>query len=69
MTFKYKKLIFFIKMIKTNVNYIKITIHKAKICSDNNLSSFSLKIDFEKQTYETDKIANREIDFGGKVIS
>lgn len=54
-------------MIKSNVNYIKVTIYKAKLCSDNNLSSYSLKLDFDKQTYETDKIANREIDFGGKV--
>ena len=55
-------------MRKSNGNYIKLTLYKAKICSDSNVNAYSLKLDFCKQICETDKIMGKEIEFGGKVI-
>jgi hypothetical protein len=54
-------------MKKNNSNYIRLTILKIKQCSEQNLSSYSLKIDFCKQTNETDKLSAKELDLG-KVI-
>lgn len=56
-------------MKKSNGNYIKVTIYKAKICPDCNISSYSLKLDFLKQSFETEKISTKDVDFGGKVKS
>ncbi len=56
-------------MKKSNGNYIKVTIYKAKLCSDSNISSYSLKMDFLKQSCETEKITTKDVDFGGKVKS
>ena len=55
-------------MKKSSGNYIKVTIYRAKICSDSNISSYSLKLDFCKQSCETDKISGKDIELGGKVI-
>jgi hypothetical protein len=55
-------------MNKANGNYIKFSIYKVKICSETPLNAFNLKMDFCKQTYETDKISSKEADLGGKVI-
>lgn len=52
---------------KKTGNYIKITLHRIKICSDINLSTYNLKITFGKQSCETEKICMKEVDYGGKV--
>lgn len=54
-------------MLKSNGNYIKITLYKIKICSETNIKSFTIKMDLGKQSQETEKIQNREVDLGGKV--
>jgi hypothetical protein len=54
-------------MKKSNGNYIKLTIYKAKICSESSVNSYSLKMDFCGQSSETEKISTRDVDFGGKV--
>jgi hypothetical protein len=54
-------------MNKSNGNYIKVTLYKAKICSDANLSAFTLKMEFSKQSQESEKIITREMDLGAKV--
>jgi hypothetical protein len=51
-------------MKKSNSNYVRLTILKIKLCGDHNLGSYSLKIDFCKQTNETDKLTAKEIDLG-----
>ena len=53
-------------MHKSNGNYIKITLYKVKICAEN-IKTFTIKMDLGKQTQETEKIQNREVDLGGKV--
>jgi hypothetical protein len=52
---------------KKSGNYIKITLHRIKICSDIQVNTYNLKISFGKQSYETDKICMKEVDYGGKV--
>jgi hypothetical protein len=52
---------------KKSGNYIKITLHRIKVCADIQVSSYNLKISFGKQTHETDKITMKEVDYGGKV--
>ncbi len=56
-------------MKKTNGNYIKVTIYKSKVCSDCTMSNYSLRMDFCKQSYETDKISTKDFDMGGKVTT
>jgi hypothetical protein len=50
-----------------NGNYIKVTLYKVKVCSDVNLSAFTLKMEFSKQSQESEKIQTREMELGGKV--
>lgn len=52
---------------KKSGNYIKITLHKIKICSDTHISAYNLKLSFGKQSSETDKFSVKEVDYGGKV--
>ncbi len=52
---------------KKSGNYIKITLHKIKICSENHINAYNLKISFGKQSSETDKFSAKEVDYGGKV--
>ena len=54
-------------MKKSNGNYIKTTIYKARICSESSITSYSLKLEFGKQTCESDKISGKEAELGGKV--
>ena len=54
-------------MKKSTGNYMKVSFYKAKVCSDFNLGSYSLKLDFGKQSHETEKIAAKDIELGGKV--
>jgi hypothetical protein len=56
-------------MKKTNGNYVRLTILKIKLCNDQNLSSYSLKVDFCKQSNETDKLTGKEIDLGKVIFS
>ncbi len=55
-------------MQKLNGNYIKVTLYKAKICSEANLNSFILKMDCNKQSLESEKVQGREADLGAKVL-
>ncbi len=54
-------------IIMNNGNYIKVTLYKVKVCSDVNLSAFTLKMEFSKQSQESEKIQTREMELGGKV--
>ncbi len=54
-------------MHRSNVNYIKLTLYKAKVCSEVSLNAFTLKMDFSKQSLESEKIQGRDVDLGGKV--
>lgn len=53
-------------MKKTNGNYIKVSLYRAKIYSEININSYTLKLDFGKNSIETDKITSRDVDLGGK---
>ncbi len=52
----------------TNGNYLKVSIYKIRVCGDNNLLSYNLKIELSKNLIETEKINKREVDLGGKVL-
>jgi hypothetical protein len=48
---------------KNNSNdYLRITILKIKVSSESTVNNFTIKLEYDKQTQETDKIAGREID-------
>lgn len=46
---------------------MKVTIYKAKVVSEGNFSNYSLKMEFCKQTNETEKITGKDFEMGGKV--
>jgi hypothetical protein len=50
-------------MKKTSGNYVRITILKIKT-NDQILSSFRLKLQFNNQINETEKLQGKEIDLG-----
>ncbi len=54
-------------MKKSNGNYMKVTIYKTRICSETTISNYSLKMDFCKQSCETEKITVKDFEMGGKV--
>jgi hypothetical protein len=54
-------------MKKSTGNYLKVTIYKAKILSESMINSYTLKMDFCKQSCETDKIPAKDFEMGGKV--
>ncbi len=51
-------------MKKTGSNYVRITILKIKSCVDQHLSSIRLKIEYNGQISETEKLSGKEIELG-----
>jgi hypothetical protein len=43
-------------------NYLKVTLIKIKIPNEVDISSFNLKMEFAKQTQETEKFTSKEAD-------
>ena len=50
-------------MIKHNIHQIKVTIHQAKIVSNTNLNSYSLKVKVNDNYQISDKITEKNLDY------
>jgi len=52
---------------KANTNYLRLTLLKIKMCQFTKISKYKLKIDFQKntqQTQETEQLPGKEIELG-----